>query len=59
MSSIEKIAASGKAPGILSLNDEMTQKSLDAGARFVAVGIDMITLTTTASALSAKWKSKL
>jgi 4-hydroxy-2-oxoheptanedioate aldolase len=59
MSSIEKIAASGKAPGILSLNDEMTQKSLDAGARFVAVGIDMITLTTTARALSAKWKSKL
>lgn len=59
MSSLEKIAASGKAPGILSLNDEMTQKSLDAGARFVAVGIDMVTLTTTASALSAKWKSKL
>ena len=59
MGSIEKIAASGKAAGILSLNDEMTQKSLDAGARFVAVGIDMVTLTTTASALSAKWKSKL
>jgi 4-hydroxy-2-oxoheptanedioate aldolase len=59
MGSIEKIAASGKAAGILSLNDEMTQKSLDAGARFVAAGIDMVTLTTTASALSAKWKSKL
>ena len=59
MGSIEKIAANGKAAGILSLNDEMTQKSLDAGARFVAVGIDMVTLTTTASALSAKWKSKL
>lgn len=58
MGSIEKIAASGKAAGILSLNDEMTQKALDAGARFVAVGIDMVTLTTNARALSAKWKPK-
>ena len=54
--SLEKIAASGKAAGILSLNDEMTNKALAAGARFVAVGIDMVTLTTAARALSAKWK---
>jgi 4-hydroxy-2-oxoheptanedioate aldolase len=59
MESIKKIAASDKAPGILSLNDEMTQKALDAGARFVAVGIDMVTLTSSARALSGKWKSKL
>jgi 4-hydroxy-2-oxoheptanedioate aldolase len=58
MGSIEKIAASGKAAGILSLNDEMTQRALDAGARFVAVGIDLVTLTTSARALSGKWKSK-
>ncbi len=59
MGSIEKIAASGKAAGILSLSDEMTQSALDAGARFVAVGIDMVVLTSNARALSSKWKSKL
>lgn len=57
--SIKKIAAAGKAPGILSLNDEMTTKALAAGARFLAVGIDMVTLTTAARALSAKWKKSV
>jgi 4-hydroxy-2-oxoheptanedioate aldolase len=59
MSSLEKIAASDKAPGILSLDDEMTQKSLEAGAKFVAVGIDIVTLTNHSRALSTKWKSNL
>ena len=59
MSSLEKIAASGKAPGILSLDDGMTQKSLEAGAKFVAVGIDIVTLTNHSRALSTKWKSNL
>lgn len=54
--SIAKIAAAGKAPGILSLNDEMTQKAMDAGARFVAVGVDMLTLVNTSKALVKKWK---
>jgi 4-hydroxy-2-oxoheptanedioate aldolase len=59
MSSLKKIAASGKAPGILSLDDGMTQKSLEAGAKFVAVGIDIVTLTNHSRALSTKWKSNL
>ena len=54
--SIEKIAASGKAAGILALNDDMAEKALAAGARFAAVGIDMVTLTTASRALSKKWK---
>ena len=55
---IARIAAAGKAPGILSLNDEMTQKAMDAGARFVAVGVDMLTLVHASKALVRKWKEQ-
>ncbi|MEP1522377.1 HpcH/HpaI aldolase/citrate lyase family protein [Ascidiaceihabitans sp.] len=55
--SIAKIAAAGVAPGILSLNDEMTTKAMDAGARFVAVGVDMLTLVNASKDLVKKWKS--
>lgn len=50
-----RITAAGKAAGILSLNDEMTQKALDAGARFVGVGSDLLILAHTSRALAAKW----
>ena len=55
---IARIAAAGKAPGILSLNDEMTQKAMDAGARFIAVGVDMLTLVHASKALVRKWKEQ-
>lgn len=58
MNSIEKISKSGKAAGILSLNDEMTQKALDSGARFVAVGMDLISMVKSSRALSEKWKNR-
>lgn len=50
-----RIDAAGKVPGILSLSEEMTGKYLDAGARFVAVSIDVITLSQAAQAIAARW----
>ncbi len=57
MDAIRRIAASGKAAGILSTNDAMTRAALDAGARFVAVGADVLILSQTARALATKWKT--
>ncbi|MGC1496228.1 MAG: HpcH/HpaI aldolase/citrate lyase family protein [Sulfitobacter sp.] len=55
MEALRRIAASGKAPGILSTHDKMTQDALDAGARFVAVGADILLLSHAAQALASKW----
>ncbi len=52
---LRRIAASDKAAGILTTNDEMIQKSLDAGAQFVAVGLDVLMLAGAARSLAAKW----
>lgn len=49
-----RIAAAGKAPGIMSLGD-VTQTYIDAGARFVAVGIDVLVLARAARATAAHW----
>ncbi|MEP3637564.1 MAG: HpcH/HpaI aldolase/citrate lyase family protein [Paracoccaceae bacterium] len=54
---ISRIAASDKAAGILSTNDEMTTKMIGAGAQFVAVGLDLLMLRAAALELSAKWKA--
>lgn len=51
---IQRIAASGKAPGIMSLGDG-TQAYLDVGARFLAVGIDVLLLVKNARQTAAKW----
>lgn len=56
MDALARIRAAGKAPGILSMNDPMTQNAIDAGAQFVAVGADVLILAQGARALSAKWK---
>lgn len=56
MEALSRIRAAGKAPGILSTHDPMTEAALAAGAQFVAVGADVLLLTRTAQALSAKWK---
>lgn len=52
---LQRIAASGKAPGILSTREDMTQKSLDAGARFVATGVDLLLLRAGAVSLRDRW----
>jgi len=53
---IARILRAGKAPGILALTDEQTHKWLDAGALFVAVGVDTVVLKSAASQLAAKFK---
>ncbi|SFS89033.1 2,4-dihydroxyhept-2-enedioate aldolase [Sulfitobacter marinus] len=56
---IAKIDATGKAAGILSTDDEMTQAAIQAGARFVAVGADILMLSHAAQSLATKWKNTL
>ena len=56
MNALRRIRAAGKAPGILSTHDPMTNAALDAGAQFVAVGADILLLGKAARALSAKWQ---
>lgn len=50
------IRACGKAPGILAVNPDRAQACLDAGALFVAVGMDMLLLRMGADALAARFK---
>jgi len=57
LGALEKIRAAGKAPGILSLNDDFTRQYLNVGAQFVAVGIDVVMLAQTARDTAQKWKS--
>jgi len=59
MGALTRIDASGKAAGILSTKDEMTNAAIKAGARFVAVGADVLLLSNTAQALAAKWRDTL
>ncbi len=59
MGALSKIDAAGKAAGILSTKDEMTHAAIRAGARFVAVGADVLILSHTAQALAGKWRDTL
>lgn len=54
---IARILKAGKAPGILSLTVEDARHWLDAGALFVAVGVDTMLLTGAARELLAKFKA--
>ena len=56
VSALKRISDSGKAAGILTTDDGMIQSSLDAGARFVAVAMDIALLLNTGKAVAAKWK---
>jgi len=51
-----RIRAAGKAPGILSTSDAVTEVYRDAGAQFLAVAIDVLLLAQAARAVAAKWK---
>ncbi len=51
------IKAAGKAPGILSTQDDVTQSYRDAGAQFLAVGIDLLLFVRAARAAADKWKA--
>ncbi len=53
---INRIRRAGKAPGILAADHAQALKWLEAGAMFVAVGVDTVLLTTSATALLEKFK---
>lgn len=55
LSTLGRIKAAGKTPGILSLSEDMTEAYLEAGAQFVAVAIDVITLAQAARATAQRW----
>ncbi len=57
MDALSRISAAGKAPGILSMDDDMTGRAMEAGARFVAVGSDVSLLGQAARELAAKWQA--
>ncbi|KIN74683.1 HpcH/HpaI aldolase family protein [Sulfitobacter guttiformis] len=57
MDAISRIRAAGKAPGILSTRDSMTDDAIAAGAQFVAVGADVLLLGQAARALAQKWQA--
>lgn len=54
---IKTVRAAGKAAGILMADKKMAQMYLDAGAQFVAVGVDTTLLVKTATDLAAHFKS--
>ena len=55
---LKRISDSGKAAGILTTDEGMIRSSLDAGARFIAVAMDVALLLDTAKATVTRWKSR-
>ena len=53
---LRRIAASGKAAGILALDPAVADQYIDLGANFIAVGIDVTLLAGAARKLSARFK---
>ena len=56
--SIRKVRDAGKAPGILTPDETLAKRYLDAGALFVAVGVDVNVLTKHARALAQRFKAQ-
>jgi 4-hydroxy-2-oxoheptanedioate aldolase len=57
MDALARIAASGKAAGVLSTDDAFIADCLKAGARFVGVGIDVLTYVGALRARSKQFMS--
>ena len=53
---LERIKASGKAPGILALDPDTARTYRDWGAQFLAVGIDVVMLAQAARETMAQWR---
>lgn len=54
---IATVRAAGKAPGILATDPALAQQYLDAGAQFVAVGLDTAMLVKAASEMARRFKA--
>jgi len=55
---IRRVAACGKAPGILMVDEARARECLALGALFVAVAVDMVMLARGAEAAAAKFKER-
>ncbi len=53
---LARIRSADKAAGILAVDHETAQTYRDWGAQFLAVGIDVLMLATTARATMARWR---
>lgn len=53
---IQRVRAAGKAPGVLSADAAFADACINAGALFVAVGVDTTLLVRAATALAARFK---
>jgi len=53
---ITRIRAAGKAPGTIATTEAQARQWLDAGATFVAVGVDTMLLSAAASELLARFR---
>ncbi|MBF5002821.1 aldolase/citrate lyase family protein [Diaphorobacter caeni] len=53
---IRRIRATGKAPGILQVNEERARECLALGALFVAVALDMVLLREAADGCAARFR---
>ena len=53
---IARILRAGKAPGILSVDEQLARRYIELGARFVAVGVEATLLARATRALAAKFK---
>ncbi|MGB3291171.1 MAG: aldolase/citrate lyase family protein [Burkholderiaceae bacterium] len=54
---IRRIRASGKAPGVLTFDEALARRYMDAGSLFTAVGMDLAILTREADKLAARFRS--
>lgn len=53
---LRRIRAAGKIAGVLALEDEFIHACKEAGANFVAVGVDVLSFVGALRALSARWR---
>jgi 4-hydroxy-2-oxoheptanedioate aldolase len=56
LDSIRTVRAAGKAPGILATDLKLAQQYLDAGALFVAIGVDTSMLVRAATELLRQFR---
>ena len=59
VAAIKTIKAAGKIAGILTMSEALIDKSVDAGADFIGVGVDTVALGTAVRALAAKHREKV
>ncbi|QDL94574.1 4-hydroxy-2-oxo-heptane-1,7-dioate aldolase (plasmid) [Paroceanicella profunda] len=59
LDAIRRISAAGLPPGVLTLDQAFAAEAVEAGARFVAVDLDLSLLQRGARARAAEWRARL